>query len=208
MRTRAILVVVLLLVLGSVLAMAQDVPRNAIRGGISYHMPDAEETVEINELEELDIEADDATGFFLAYEARFSKMLGIELFVTRSESEWTGRYSYFSTKAPEAVFEEKEDIDFTAVTLGLNVHVFGRGAVDIYVAPLVGYAFFGEDIDDDIVYGAGVGLDVGFGKRGLAFTASVRYLKSKAEAESDFEGGNLEIDFDPLIISAGLAYRF
>lgn len=208
MRTKACVIVVLLLMLGSVLAVAQDVPKNAIRGGISYHMPDAEETVELSEFEDLELEADDATGFFLAYEVRFSKMLGVELFATRSESEWTGSYTYENLKAPPPSFVEKEDIDFTAVTLGLNVHVFGRGAIDFYVAPLVGYAFFGEEIDDDIVYGAGVGLDVGFGKRGLAFTASVRYLKSKAEAESDFEGGNLEIDFDPLIISAGLAYRF
>lgn len=173
-----------------------DTSKNAIRLGLSYHMPDAEETVEIDEGDSLDLDADSATGAFIAYEYRFSKLLGLEAFVTRAEPELEAKINGDT--------EGKEDVDFTAATLGLNVHVFGRGAIDVYVAPLVGYAFYGSDFDDNVVYGAALGLELGFGDGGLAFTASARYLKSEAEAKDE----NIEIDFDPLIISAGLAYRF
>lgn len=205
MRIRSMITATLLLLLTTFATFAQDVPKNAIRGGIAYHMPDAEETVEVDEFGSLDIEGDDATGFFLAYEARFSKLLGVEIFATRAEPEFETRLGDYEIPAETVTQAGKTDVEFNAVTAGLNVHVFGRGAVDLYVAPLFGYAFFGDTFQDDIVYGAGVGLDVGFGKRGLAFTASVRYLKSKAEVEDE---ENVEIDLDPLIISAGLAYRF
>lgn len=185
--------------------LAQDVPNNAIRFGLSYHMPDAEETVEVDQGSTLDLEIDDATGFFLAYEARFSKLLGVEVFATRAEPELTGEL--FEEVDTKAAFTSSgtTDVEFNAITLGLNIHVFGRGAFDFYVAPLAGYAFFGDEFKDDIVYGAAAGLEIGFGSRGLAFTASARYLKSKAEAE---DVDNVELDFDPLILSAGLAYRF
>lgn len=205
MQKRSFMAVALLFLLTSFATFAQDVPTHTIRGGIAYHMPDAEETVEIDELGSLDIEADDATGFFLAYEARFSKLLGLEIFATRAEPEFESILDEIEGPIEAISQTGKTDVEFNAVTAGLNVHVFGRGAVDLYVAPLFGYAFFGDTFEDDIVYGAGVGLDVGFGKRGLAFTASVRYLKSKAEAEDE---ENVELDLDPLIISAGLAYRF
>jgi hypothetical protein len=197
---RRLAVVLGVFILSVATVWAQEAPKNSIRAGIAYHDPQGETTIEDSEFGDLNLDWDSATGFFASYERRFSKLLGLEIMATRSEPDWN--VSAVGGSATSGA-------TFTAATAGLNIHFFGRGAIDLYAAPLIGYAFYGDDIEDadlgdSYLYGAAVGIDIGFGKRGLAFTASARYLKSEAEVE----GEDVEIDFDPFILTAGLAFRF
>ncbi len=199
-RCRVPVVVVVLVLLAATAAWAQEPPKNAFRLGVAYHQPQGETTVEETEFGDLDLDWDSATGWFVAYERRFSGLLGLELMYTRSEPDW-------NVTAPSGD-SMSDALTFSAATAGLNIHFFGRGAIDLYAAPLVGYAFFGssQDVDfgDAFMYGAAVGIDIGLGKGGFALTGSVRYLKTESEVEDE----NLDIAFDPLIINAGVAFRF
>ncbi len=193
---RRLPVVALVGLLAVTAGWAQEPPNNAIRLGVAYHQPQGESTIE-DEFGDIDLDWDSATGWFASYERRFGGLLGLELMYTESDPDINVNGEALS-----------EGVSFTAATAGLNFHFFGRGAIDLYAAPLIGYAFFGsaEDVEfsDNFMYGAALGIDIGLGKGGFALTGSVRYLKTEAEVENE----DINIDFDPLIITFGAAFRF
>jgi len=105
--------------------------------------------------------------------------------------------------------------DFKLVTVGANFHLSPYSRADFFVGPFIGLmdysgvSFnlggrnFNRDLDNDTAIGLNAGVDVPFKENGpWAFTAGVRYLASTAK------GDGFELDVNPLIATAGLAYRW
>lgn len=112
---------------------------------------------------------------------------------------------------------DSDDLAFRPLTLGLNFHLTPDSKADFFVGPFIGLVQYGTGkydalnewvmvpFDDDFGWGVNVGVDVPFSDDSRwGFTSSLRYMSTTAEDEN----GIYEIDFDPLIFSAGVAIRF
>lgn len=149
-------------------------------------------------------------GIGASVERRYGKVLGIEaaVLVGRGDSEYRidiGNDSEVDTHR----------VNFFALTAGPNFHLLGCAGADFYVGPFVGYGGFGDpnywafdhhfraSFDGRFLWGAQIGLDLPFADRGhWGFHGGLRYFS----LSQDTDAGSLEVD--PLIVEAGLAYRF
>jgi outer membrane protein W len=109
---------------------------------------------------------------------------------------------------------------FTPITLGLNIHLTPDRPVDLYAGPLLALSNYGSidvstgtgaantsvSIDQDVGYGAILGLDVPLGDHGWLVQANLRYIAT----EMKDSGGAISFsgEFNPVIFSVGLGYRF
>ncbi len=63
------------------------------------------------------------------------------------------------------------------------------------------------DVENDIAFGAVVGVDLPLGEHGWLLNGSVRYLSTSIEGSiAGSDPG--QVDFDPFIVAIGLGYRF
>lgn len=169
---------------------------------------------------------DETFGLALSTEYRFSEKIGLELGV-QAGNESTVRFKIMDPEGrilDDAIDGNPEDdLGFTIADVALNIYIVS-GNVDLYIGPVIGYIFYDDDlnilvgrdlvpasvsIDDDVAFGAVLGLDIEFNNSNWFVTSSIKYLDASYDAEV-FEGGRPaeEIDFDPLIIRFGLGYRF
>jgi hypothetical protein len=169
---------------------------------------------------------DETFGLALSTEYRFSETVGLEVGV-QAGNESTVRFKIMDPEG--AILDDpidghpEDDLGFTILDAALNIYITS-GTVDLYIGPVIGYIFYDNDlnilvgrdllpasvkIDDDVAFGAVLGLDIDFSNSDWFFTSSIKYLDASYDAEV-FEGGRPaeEIDFDPLIIRLGLGYRF
>jgi len=109
---------------------------------------------------------------------------------------------------------------FTPVTLGLNLHLTPDRPVDLFVGPLLALSSYGNvevsagvgaattpvSIDNDIGFGAVLGLDLALGETGWLAQANVRYFATETKSSA----GSISFSgrFNPVIFSLGLGYRF
>ncbi len=167
------------------------------------------------------LEAEVGEGFGVSLERLINRRMGVELGVLAA-----GLDVDLMRDIDDAWETVEDDTDFMPITLGLNFHLTPDSKVDFYLGPLVALVQYDDfdvrvlgehveaDIDDDFTFGAQVGIDLPVGSR-WAFTAGVRYLDTEAEFENaGFGGGGgeddneLELAVDPLIFTAGVAFRF
>ena len=112
---------------------------------------------------------------------------------------------------------DEDELGFTPLSVGLNYHLTPDRRADLYIGPFVALVQyddvdfnalgqqFNREFDDEFTFGVNVGLDVPFGSETpWAFAGSLKYLAATAEGDN-FDG---ELDVDPLIVTAGIAYRF
>ncbi|MEM7050341.1 MAG: OmpW family outer membrane protein [Acidobacteriota bacterium] len=170
---------------------------------------------------EIDLSGD--VGFGAAIERRFGERWGVELSALTTEVESRVDLTGLNFEAVDVT-----DFRFVPVTLGLNYHVDVGERADLYFGPLVGQASYGDleafvdvgfvtelgfdpgdrvELEDDIVYGAQIGLDLPVGESGWGFNSSLRYLVAELAGEDEGPDDST-IDLDPLIATAGLSYRF
>jgi outer membrane protein W len=109
---------------------------------------------------------------------------------------------------------------FAPVTLGLNVHLTPDRSVDLYAGPLLALSNYGNvdvstgmgaastsvSIDRDVGYGAILGLDVPLGDHGWLVQANLRYIATEIKSSGGVSSFSRE--FNPVIFSVGLGYRF
>ncbi len=189
-----------------------------------------------------EVESQSAIAPFISYELRTGDRIGLELATSLAGSDLEvgiardGVVTHNDTGELLRTFTETDtypgEIDFVPVTLGLNFHLFPRKPYDLSVGPLVGYVLY-DDIrfspapertvtvgtEDDLAYGAAIGLDLPLGAGGWLFSGSVRILRSTTQPEfipevfqskffpvADFAPGELSID--PVVVRVGLARRF
>jgi outer membrane protein W len=106
---------------------------------------------------------------------------------------------------------DADEYGLLAVTFGPNFHLTPDRRVDFYIGPFVGFASIDEpsftalgetfepDVDSEFIWGAQLGLDIPFQPDGpWAFHLGIRYMGLSAG----------DLDLDPLVGTAGVAYRF
>ena len=153
---------------------------------------------------------DDGSGAGLALEYRATRRLGVEALALLADLDGVLRVRALDQVSPEGTVTR--DVSCDLVGAGLNFHLTPGRRADVYLGPLVaivqyddfradlGGLTFLSDFDDDTAFGVTLGADVALGRsRHWAFTASARQLWSRASRD---------LDVDPLIASAGVAYRW
>lgn len=194
-------------------AALAEVPSHTFRGHLDWVSPTGDTKIEGEK-----VEADDAFGFGLGYEYQFTDLMGVDFNLL-----WANHDAKSGS-------ETLGDTTVTPLTVGLNFHLSKNDKFDFFLGPLVGYVMYddisvkdefgGGDIKlkNDFGYGLQLGLDVPFNEN-WAFTAGLIYLQTKAEIDEDVAGhdGGMEtassdntdeIDINPWILRAGLAYKF
>jgi outer membrane protein W len=161
-------------------------------------------------------------GFGLGLEYRLSDRLGIEAGVAWLEPEVN-----VSVEIPSVIeISESDSLGFNPITVALNIYLTPNSSVDVYVAPMIAYVRYDDltldlgmfcdpgmlclfhfDVDDDLGWGAALGVDIPLGDRGWLLSASVGYLDTDIDV-TDTDGDSEAFDFDPVTASVGVAYRF
>lgn len=165
-------------------------------------------------------DSESAMGYGLALEYRASRRIGWELGVLRARPE----IMLHGAVQPGSELSVGERVSFMPVTLGLNLHLTPDGPLDIYAGPVVGYAFFGDltykvateggeqriefRSGNSFAWGATLGADVTLGHGAWSLGAALTYLDVGWEVTEVASGGSETVDFDPLIATVGLRYRF
>ncbi|HKY34214.1 MAG TPA: outer membrane beta-barrel protein [Candidatus Polarisedimenticolia bacterium] len=175
-----------------------DTPKFKIFGAASYVSPLSEDDVTIGTVRD-SVQASDELGWNVGFEARFSKVVGLEV-------------DYVNvTNDVEFGDDVIGEVDMQPLSATLNFHVIPTGIVDLYVGPTASYFIFGDvelddlgdvETDNELAYGASVGLEIGLGDT-LAIMGGLRWLK----VDLDFED-TVETGVDPLFSRLGLALRF
>ena len=148
-------------------------------------------------------------------EYRFSERLGVEVGVLGA-----GNVDVTSGYFDHSIGSNVEVSGFTPLTLGLNVHLTPDRAVDLYAGPLLALVMYSSvddwsshyvgrtnvSVDNDVGWGAILGLDVPLGSRGWMAQANLRYI----DTDMKNSGGDISLnsEFDPVIYSVGFGYRF
>ena len=154
---------------------------------------------------------DTGFGAGLRGEYQFGRRLGVELSALGAGSVQLSAGSAGSSVEVSTV---------APVMLGFNVHLTPDRPVDLYVGSmlaLVRYsdvvfrAGFGSvsttvSVEDDFAWGVIAGLEIPMGSRGWQVQANLRFL----DTDIRDSGGPISInsEFDPLIFSIGIGYRF
>lgn len=189
-------------ILAMVAAVVLAVPATAadetliLRGNLASINPTSDSTLGGSK-----VEADSAVGLEASFEYKFSKAWGVEAAVL------------FAGHDVEADGQKIGEIDQTPLLFSANYHFPTAGKADWYVGPTLGYTFWGDldvdapgspdpSTDGEFTYGVNAGVDVPL-EGNWAFTGGLRYLFSKAGAD-----GVGDVDVNPLVLRAGVAYRF
>ncbi len=112
---------------------------------------------------------------------------------------------------------DDDDAGILTLTVGPNFHLTPNGAVDLYLGPFVGLAEVDDaefrtlgsnqtfNFDSEFIWGAQIGLDVPFGSSPWGFHVGGRFMDLSV---GDNGPRTPELQLDPLIFTAGFAYRF
>jgi hypothetical protein len=165
---------------------------------------------------------DDGYGFGLSLERLLNERFGVEargLYGRLDDRFWIGANGIGIT--------ESEKRDYWDLSLGLNVHLTPKGAVDWYAGPFVGYSVVDghqslvvdrsleHDARGGLTWGVQTGLDWPFGRSPLSLHVGGRYTWYAADPTyryTDPNGAVFEqrksIDLDPITLELGVAYHF
>ncbi len=111
-------------------------------------------------------------------------------------------------------------VNFTPITLGANFHLGGSERFDLYAGPRVAYVNFdgfnynvdGQDgvvkADNEIGWGATAGLKYRFGQSAWSLLFEATYLDVDLNLKDRYTGESSKNDFNPLMLTVGLAHRF
>ena len=161
------------------------------------------------DLDGLTVEAQSAIGPSVAWEHMFNDDWGSEI-----------GFMWVEHDVEASGFGEFATISQMPLLFSANWHGLGRSGsrMDIYVGPTIGYVFYGDvelndsvgggeaSTDDDFVYGLNSGIDIPLGDI-VDLNFGFRYLFGSVDVD-DGAGGTDEVDIDPVILHAGVAFRF
>jgi outer membrane protein W len=154
-------------------------------------------------------------GVALDLEYRASRRLGIDFGVISASPDFT-----VAVDAEPLSVSASSDIRITPIYAALNIHLTPEGRFDLYIGPLLAYVTYnrfelvagpelreGFSAEEDMGFGAVLGLDIGLGSGRWSLATAVRYLGTTLEA-SPSDGGVGKTDINPTIFSVGFGYRF
>jgi outer membrane protein W len=111
---------------------------------------------------------------------------------------------------------DSDDIGWLALSAGANFHITKpESKFDLFIGPFLGYVSFdnasfsmmGEttrlNFDDEFTWGLQIGVGVPT-RKGIGFYAGLRYFDLTAEVQ----GQDIEFELNPIVVAAGITYRF
>jgi hypothetical protein len=191
-----------------------------------FFVEDVDPATRLEFMGDLVIEPTEAVGLWISYERRFGHLIGLDATLLGADHDvdgtLSGTISLIDNGNNEVLQQESfqatedlADLQITPLMVGANFHVLRDGAVDLYLGPFLAYVFYGDldfgfesiPIDDDVGFGAVVGVDVPLGKGGWVFSGAIRYLTTDAQP-SESGPDSMALDVDPWIVQVGAGYRF
>lgn len=163
----------------------------------------------------------DGNGVGLSLEYRITRRIGVEAFAL--EGELDGEFRLVFTDPPNPEQRVTQGVETDLYGLGVNLHLTPGRRVDLYVGPVVaeiryddfsGFINCGHPLTrctfdfkfaDDTALGVTLGADVTLGDTDRwALSVTLRQLWSDPQEGPD----RREIEMNPLIATAGVAFRF
>jgi outer membrane protein W len=164
----------------------------------------------------------DGYGLGLSLERLLNERIGVEargLYGRLDDRFWIG--------ANGIGIKEGGTRDYWDLSLGLNVHLTPKGAVDWYAGPFVGYSTVDGhksfvvdrsleyDAEGHLTWGAQAGLDWPFGHSPWSLHIGARYTRYATDITQRYTAPNgtvfeqrKSIDLDPITLELGVAYHF
>ncbi len=162
-----------------------------------------------------DFQINPGTGFGASIERVFTPRIGLELGLLLADLD-----SVLLRDIDVDWEQSEEDIGMTLISLGPNFHLTPGSSVDLFIGPFLGYVeldsvthrVLGSNVrfggEDEFTFGAQIGIDVPTSST-WAFTAGIKWLDLDYDLDDgDDDANEVEIGIDPLIFTAGVAYRF
>ena len=188
-----------------------------LRIGGAWVAPDFSYEIVNDEGLPIHADADSDFGLGLGLEYMVSNRLGLELGLVRAQPETT----LTAEPSPGNRLFVSDGLRFTSYQVGLNVHLTPAAPVDVSVGPVVARVIYGnltflEGTDDvleiecegDWAYGVNLGADLRIGGGPWSLGGAVTYLSTDLVAKQRGEDERVTIDFDPMIYSLSVGYRF
>ncbi len=185
---------------------AQEKKKNMVHVGGSFLLPTAEQrfTIENNRAV---FELDKAYGLSIGYQRMIGAKMGLDFDVHFFETRDTAR----RMRVPA----QSDKYTLMPAVLGLTFHTGGE--FDIYGGPAVAYVT--GDRDATVAPAVTLGLDATLGRRGWILRVNFKYIhfavtddeidpKIAERLDVDLSGFDLDVNANPIIATAGIAYRF
>ena len=181
-----------------------------VRFGAQFSSP----TGDLSETEGLDtmkLEADSTTGGGVSVEYMASDLIGINTGIGFADTDVDATLTAPGQPTQSATLGTST---MMPLTVAANFHVARSEKFDFYLGPEVGVVFYSDldfnlpdeadmRLEDDMAYGANMGLDVPFSER-WAFCTNVKFLKTAADPKDD----SGELDIDPWMVGVGFGVTF
>ncbi len=194
---------------------ADDDPAWTVRFDVAWADPSGDFEATATGAGTLETSFDSGFGAGLRGEYQFSPRFGLDLGVLS-----VGSVDISAGVVGGTTGSNLEVSSFTPVTVGLNVHLTPDRPLDLYVGPVLAWvSYSGLDIrtaiatagssvsvDDDVGFGAIIGLDVPLGEWGWLIQANLRFIAT--DISNSGVAVTIDSKFDPLIVSVGFGYRF
>ena len=195
-----------------------------LRFGLSLLLPEAEIVDFDFNGPGIITDSDNSTGLGVSLEHRLNRRWGFEVGLFMADSEADFRADILGPIIIGGVVVDLEtEFRFTALTAGFNLHLTPDSPVDLYLGPLVMYSRY-DDVflktrvdgqtfddrlgsDDYLAAGGQIGLDIPFGNRAWGLNLAAHYLRTRLQLD-DVGDGDSRVNYDPLVLHAGLGYRF
>jgi outer membrane protein len=179
--------------------------------------PSGENVIEVDDGDDVEVEFDSEIGFGLAVNVFWGNTISTEFAAAMVEPEFTATDPTLGPFLAAGL----EMIPITAI---LQFHFNPEGRFDPYIGAGVGYVLF-DDIDDeedlrdtgideiefdeDFGWAVNLGAHVGFTDNfGLYLDAKYIGVGTEATAVVGDEAFPTDLDVDPLMLSAGVTFRF
>ncbi|ANM29760.1 hypothetical protein ABI59_09495 [Acidobacteria bacterium Mor1] len=199
MRSRWALALILVLLAGGTAWAEGD---RAFRFNLVYSMPTSDFDPGGGETTELD----ESLGFEAGLEFMVTDSIGVEPALGLFESELI----FMEPGQPDM---DDGDVEGIRILGAVNFH-FGNEKVDLFAGPVLGYMLWddiqpvgmspGAPVDDELIFGAGFGVNVPGGESGWSFNAQLRYLQMELSPEAN---SNV-LGIDPVEVLVGASVRF
>lgn len=157
-------------------------------------------------------------------EAGGNTILGVSAAIQyRFNTRFALEHGFATVKTPdiESVNDTVgEGPSFTPSWLGANFYVYDNNALEIYMGPRIAAVHFGDfklnvdgtgvkyQVDEQMSYGAAIGLDYQFSNSRWSIHTDIMYLDVDMEISERGSGEKTVIGFDPIVANFGAAYRF
>ncbi len=198
-RSAALLFVTSCVLLSAGPAALSQETRGAFRAGLEWTFPTGE-----NNANGIRSRFNTAVGVTLAYEIKYSPLIGLDLSV-----------SYSKPKVEQDGVSADTATKLVPVTLGVNLHPIRSKQLDLYAGPAIAYVNYGglpassyASFKNELTWGLRAGADIPFKDSNWGLNFDVLYLRAKSELESNAISDTTKLNARPFFVTFGACYRY